>query len=846
MLIDLDKKTEVKKSNLILHLISKKVKNNILVEITILIPKNKMTDDYKEEFLARLSKSEIYIALKTKCQEKDSDVIALVDQAVSYAFQRTKTIVKHMGEFTLHDGDHLFRVLHLMERLLTEQNIKKLSSPELMLLILSAFFHDIGMAPSEREVIIWKKIWDESPNIKDHEEPTFNRFRRFYLSKHDQQEIIDDLIKQGKRTKSETIKGYLITEYIRQTHADRAKEIIEEDWDNKIVFRDTDLTVELAQICVSHNEEAFTLLDLDKNLNFGTGIYANLPLIAVILRLADILDFDAKRTPSILFSHLYVRQPISLHEWNKHRAIESWDINPEIIQFSAKCTHPAVEASIHEFCTIIDHELSLCNNIISELNSFNKTKGRDISIKIPFKVNREKIKTKTSIHNKPIYIYRDTKFNLSKNQVIELLMGTKLYGNPEVALRELLQNSIDACLLRLAQEKKWGNKYVPEIHIKYYTEEGDDILEVIDNGTGMDQYIIDTYYSKVGSSFYKSTDFYNLKSESNAEFYPTSRFGIGILSCFMISDTLIVDTKRVYGPHKSSEALNITVEGQESIFWIRDGKREMPGTTTKLVLRKNKNPWEKMSEEKFILNVENVIPNPPFKISIHTASQNKIIDENSFKDITTISLRDYSWRENENIKIFNIDIDQEEIGIIGTATVAILESHGKPVERIELNSKDIEVEGQIFTLEREIKLSENSIDESSKSITVSDNGEIRRDDSTSTFSRSKSRLSLHGIEIPSSLFPESWRMKNNQVKIAWPFPLIIIIDICGSRDLDLNSPRTEIIQSEKWIDFEEELAFIICNEISNEVSPDYWDELKAIFLKRTKNETFIRAIERVN
>ena len=90
----------------------------------------------------------------------------------------------------------------------------------------------------------------------------------------------------------------------------------------------------------------------------------------------------------------------------------------------------------------------------------------------------------------PKYIYRETKFNLSKRQVIDLLMGTKLYGNPEVALRELLQNSIDACLLRKAQEKQWGNLYCPRIDVKYYTEDKDMILEVEDNGTGMDQYII--------------------------------------------------------------------------------------------------------------------------------------------------------------------------------------------------------------------------------------------------------------------------------------------------------------------------------------------------------------------
>lgn len=804
-----------------------------------------MNDDYKEEFLARLQKSELYKTLKSQCSEKDSEVIALVESTTSYAFQRTKTILRHMGEFTLHDGDHLFRVLNLMERLLPEEVIKKLTSPELLLLIISAFFHDIGMAPDEQEVLIWKKLWDVNPEIENEEQSAFDDFKRFYSSRPDDEKRLTELIEKGQNNQADTVKSYLVSEYIRQTHADRARDIIEKDWTDKIKFRDTDLTVELAQICYSHNEDPLSLLDLDKNLLCGSGIYACLPLIGIILRLADILDFDGKRTPSILFSHLYVRNPISVNEWNKHRAVEAWEINSELIQFSAKCSHPVIEASIHEFCTMIDHELSLSNNIISTLNDFHLAKDRELHIKLPLKVNRDKIRTKTDIKNKPLYIYKDTKFNLSKTQVIELLMGTKLYGNPEVSLRELLQNSIDACLLRQAQEVKWGNLYEPKIHVKYYTENDEDILEVIDNGTGMDEYIIDNYYSKIGSSFYKSKDFYNLKAESNAEFSPTSRFGIGILSSFMISDVLIVDTKRVYGSHKSSEPLNITVEGQESIFWIKDGKRETPGTTTRLVLRKNQNPWARMSENEFIQNVENVIPNPPFEINIQTNSHEKTRNEHSFKELTSYSLKDYTWHENENIKFIEIDIDRVDIGIVGSATVAILESHNKPVERIELNSRDVEVEGETYTLERRLKIDINSIKESSKSITISDDGDIRTDDSSSNLAKSKSRISLHGIEISTSLFPETWRMKNNQVQINWPFPLILVVDICGKRDLDLNSPRTEIIVSEKWTDFEEELAKIICNGIKKSVPEDYWTELLQLFESLSCSENFKRVINKL-
>jgi molecular chaperone HtpG len=805
-----------------------------------------MVDDYKDEYLPRLEKSLLYATLKERTKEKDSEVITLVNSAVSYSFQRTKMILRHMGEYTLHDGDHLFRVLNIMERLLGTKNIENLSTPELMLLILSVFFHDIGMAPHEKDVLAWKKVWDNDPEFTDDSEKvTYEQFKRFYDARPEQQDFINRFILQGKHSQADSIKSFLISEFIRQTHADRARDIIDWDWNGNILFRESDLTVELAQICYSHNEDALKLLDLEKNHLCAIDVSACLPIIGVILRLADILDFDSKRTPTILFSHLYVRNPVSLQEWNKHRAIEAWEITPDIIQFSAKCTHPAIEASIHQFCNFIDHELSICNNIISSINEFNASKGRNITIKFPFKVNREKIVTKKDVRGEPLYLYRDTQFNLSKRQVIDLLMGTKLYGNPEVALRELLQNSIDACLLRQAQEKNWGNLYEPLISITYYKENDDTILEVCDNGTGMDQYIIDTYYSRVGSSFYKSADFYNLKSESNADFTPTSRFGIGILSCFMVADTLIVDTKRLYKPHKSSDPLSITVEGQESIFLIHSGSRDMPGTTTKLILRKNRNPWEDLTEEEFIKSVERVIPNPPFKINILTTTSSKVRDENSFIETKAISMQDSTWREHENIRKFEIELNDKSTGIIGSVAAAILESHGEPVLELNLKLKQVDIEGKPYKLQKSIKIEENLIKETGTSITINDDGEIKEDKSSKQYARSASRLSLHGIEIPTSLFTEWYAIKNNQVRLAWPFPLAIVIDVCGNRDLDLNSPRTEIIMSDKWMSFEEEFAYLICKHIAEKVDELYWNKLKEIFTAQSKNKMFLNGMNRV-
>lgn len=451
-----------------------------------------MKDDWRAETQLRLKESLIYKALKSNCEDnpKCNQVLHLVDEAVYYSYQRTKTIIRHMGEFTLHDGDHLFRVLELMEKLLGEGLIQKLTVPELYLLVLTAFFHDIGMAPDEEDVLSWKKVWDKHPELTEgraHIE--YDKFKRFCAARPSKSEEIASLQSKGKESDAELRKGYLLAEYIRITHANRAAEVIERDWNNKILYGETDLTVEFASLCYSHNEDALQLLNLDTEMLCGSDTHACLPLIGILLRLADILDFDAKRTPEILYSHLWVRNAVSLKEWNRHRSIDAWIISPDKIQFHAKCEHPAVEASIHDFCDEIDNELSTCRSILSEID---KRTGRNrVKLEIPLRVDRDKIETKKSISREPIYIYRRTEFNLSKKQVIDLLMGTKLYGNPEVALRELLQNSIDACLLRKSLEKKWGNNYAPEIEVKYYTEDEMDILEVRDNGIGMDQDIID-------------------------------------------------------------------------------------------------------------------------------------------------------------------------------------------------------------------------------------------------------------------------------------------------------------------------------------------------------------------
>lgn len=798
--------------------------------------------DWKAEIELRLAKSNIYKVLEENLESEGkaikSQQISLVFESVDYAYQKSKLILKYMPEYTLHDGEHLFRVLYLMEKIITIEKLKQLSTPELLLLILTAFFHDIGMSPKEKEIRAWKKDWeDKEPSEYELSEyQKFNRFSNTYPEKLDEIEKLNEL---GKHSKANLVNSFLISEYIRTTHAQRAREIINQDWKGKIIYRDQDLTSYFAQLCFSHNEDAMTLLQMETDVLCDEDTTINLPFLGVILRLADLLDFDGKRTPSVLFSHLAVRNPVSLKEWEKHRSIQAWSIKPNSIIFSATCKHPAIEASVRKFCDMIDNELKNCNVILSKTST-----NKKYLIELPTSLNREKIQAEKDIlTGEPIYIYRDTSFHLSKNQVIDLLMGTKLYGKPEVALRELIQNSIDACLLSQALHKKWKAPYEPLITVKYYTKDKEDYLEVIDNGIGMNQEIIDKYYSKIGSSYYKSRDFFDLQANSNLDFKPISRFGIGILSCFMVADSMEVETKRLIEQYEFDTPLKINVEGYDSIFTTTRSIKKEPGTATKLILRKAKNPWDKLRNEEFVKVVKDSISKPEIPVQIITDKENISYTKQDFYEIKAESLKDYNWKKDENLK--EIDFSFKLNGLEGSANLAFIEQNGLPVTSIDKLSETVNINGEDYELSMELKYDTNEIRKNSSTIGITDDGEINQSSNYSNLAKSESRLSIHGISYPESLFP-TFYSRDKKALIRWSFPMLLVLDVGGKNDLDLNSARNEILHNEKWDYLEQELSYIISKGIYENVENEYWLKLKEILLSETKSDNFIIGLNKLS
>src|SRR5215472_4675746 len=100
----------------------------------------------------------------------------------------------------------------------------------------------------------------------------------------------------------------------------------------------------------------------------------------------------------------------------------------------------------------------------------------------------------------------------------------------------------------------------------------------------MDENIVAKHYSKVGSCYYKSEDFYKLLAENQVTYTSISKFGIGVLSYFLVASRIIVESTRLVSINELAPPVLVRVDGVNGLFWISPGQQENAGTETTLEL----------------------------------------------------------------------------------------------------------------------------------------------------------------------------------------------------------------------------------------------------------------------
>jgi hypothetical protein len=447
-----------------------------------------------------------------------ADQVAKIEKLVADAAGLLDLVRDTFPTYTLHNHVHAENVVDRMTDLLGDR-VGDLSALESAILLLSAYFHDIGMVYSaeERQAIRGESAFDEY--LRDHPEE--------YL-RH-----------QANPDDESVIEGYC-----RARHAIRVYEFLDpvDDW---LTWGSVSLRRHLGAVCKSHNDNADSLGDDRFDTEFLGS--CDLRFCAILLRLADILDFDNSRSPDSVYQYLGLerrttrRTAASDVEWRKHLHSDGFVFPttrpPEYaIKLVAGPDHPAVESDVRAFLDTIEGELAACQRLLRTCSD------RWSTLPLPGRVDRRNIVSKG-------YVFGDFRFKLDRHAVLDLFMGENLYSDPSVFVRELLQNSIDATRSRAKLQHHDPVAEGWEIHLTdWHDHEGYQWIRIDDNGSGMNQHIVENYLLRIGKSYYSSPEF---QAELHRHCRPGERplvsigkFGVGLLSCFMLADQVELTTLR--------------------------------------------------------------------------------------------------------------------------------------------------------------------------------------------------------------------------------------------------------------------------------------------------------------
>ncbi|HLM58638.1 MAG TPA: HSP90 family protein [Pyrinomonadaceae bacterium] len=131
----------------------------------------------------------------------------------------------------------------------------------------------------------------------------------------------------------------------------------------------------------------------------------------------------------------------------------------------------------------------------------------------------------------------DYKFQVNLGGVIDLL-SNHIYSSPQVFVRELLQNAVDAIVARAHREPGFRGEVT--IELPRAGAGGRPSLVFRDNGVGLTEEEVHRFLATIGQTSKRDE-----LAERRADFI--GQFGIGLLSCFVVSEEIVVLTRSSAG-----------------------------------------------------------------------------------------------------------------------------------------------------------------------------------------------------------------------------------------------------------------------------------------------------------
>lgn len=504
-------------------------------------------------------------ALQRKC-ETNGDLTLLQAQwaydrrLVSDALQTVGWTFPH---YSRHDVSHSNTILVQLARVLGEDRVAKLSATDVWLLLEAAYQHDIGMVVTDDQA----REWLRSPAFATHLEQLRHGSDRdlasaakLIVARPNLQNFAADWPLDLRRALT-----LVLADYGRQHHAKNAERIVRDPHSIGLLSPRTPLIPErlfrvLAAVCAHHGRSfEDTLLLPEREAGLGTD-EAHPRFVACMLRLGDLLDLDNGRFCPVMMRGFGPLPPSSAAHAQKHAAIKHLEIGPMRVEVEAECeSYDAYEVT-EQWLAWLREELK------SQMARWAEIAPSSDFGALP-SLGRITANVRGYLALEP---GRRPRFDVDREAFVALVTGANIYTDSYSSIRELVQNAVDATILRLWREN-WSalppevlDQLEPKdmrealkgwpirIHLEQCAASPDRwVISIEDQGTGI-AFDEVRYLQRIGGSGKNPRRMYDLASMPEW-MKPSGVFGIGLQSAFLLTDEVIITTRH----HEEAGVLHI-------------------------------------------------------------------------------------------------------------------------------------------------------------------------------------------------------------------------------------------------------------------------------------------------
>ncbi|MET9627272.1 ATP-binding protein [Lentzea sp. NPDC006480] len=441
--------------------------------------------------------------------------------------------------YTLHGVSHAIAVVGRLGELLGA-DVKKLNPHEAGLLVVASFLHDVGRVP----------------------------FLPVDVSPRNVRRYLEQAGEAGPHLDVDSLTGPVLEDYCRWDRARRLDEYLKQVPPGLLVWDGVPMRESISVVCAGQARARGEGSPPDR----FPGV--DLALCVSLLRLATRLELCSVRTARDIFRRLGVERraeprrgpdDLELRHDIRRLVLKPRRGNTDyVVEAEAIVLRPVVEFDLRGLLGELKDEFVRCQ---ADRAAWSNVWRR---LPLPNSVDLSGVKGVG-------YTYEKLSFELVRDDVLQLLGGTKLYGNPNVFVRELLQNAIDAVRLRKIVDPGCDSGSVA---ISSWEEDGAIWFRIDDNGTGMDMHTIREYFLQIGRSYYNSDELHRELGQLGARrsrFSAIGRFGIGVMSCFMLGDRIEVSTRKFTSHGERGKAVRLSIDRQEDFATLRcEGQGDDP------------------------------------------------------------------------------------------------------------------------------------------------------------------------------------------------------------------------------------------------------------------------------